>query len=228
MGVVAGRSIGEFRHLQRAQTNRPGILQALQGCRGRRRNEIASDFRAAGDQLAGVVIHVLVRQRHAVQRAATVTFRQRRVGSIGGRQRLLRFDRHEGVETGLPLRDPIETGLRRLPRREAPLGDRLRDRRQRHQGRFSAHLVDVHFAVLTACTRRNVAGSRSNGSVPAIGAKPSNAGPIEWAMRVATSVLTGTPATSAIALISLGLGLVMRYLAPLPARGCVPEPAMAM
>src|SRR5207302_9609757 len=89
-----------------------------------------------------------------------------------------------------------------------------------HQGRFSFHLVDVHFAVLAACTRRNVAGSRSKGSVPATGAKPSNAGPMELAMRVATSALTGTPATSAIALISLGVGLVMRRLSPLLARDC--------
>src|SRR6202011_6326491 len=94
----------------------------------------------------------------------------------------------------------------------------------RHQGRFGTGLVDVHFAafsgVLAPCTRRNVAGSRSNGSVPATGANPSNAGPMELAMRVATSALTGTPATSAIALISLGVGLVMRYLSPLLARGC--------
>jgi hypothetical protein len=33
-------------------------------------------------------------------------------------------------------------------------------------------------------------------------------------MRSATSALTGTPATSAMALISLGVGLVMRRLLP--------------
>ena len=37
---------------------------------------------------------------------------------------------------------------------------------------------------------------------------------MELAMRVATSALTGTPATSAIALISFGVGLVMPN--PLP------------
>ena len=50
-------------------------------------DEIAADLRAAGHDLARVVIHVLVRQRHAVQRAAIVAFRQRRVGGIGRRQR---------------------------------------------------------------------------------------------------------------------------------------------
>src|SRR5712675_1830458 len=51
-------------------------------------------------------------------------------------------------------------------------------------------------------------------------AKPSKAGPMELAMRAATSALTGKPATSAIALISLGLGFVMRDLLLLLARGC--------
>src|SRR6266478_1489593 len=57
--------------------------------------------------------------------------------------------------------------------------------------------------------RRNEAGSRSNGRVPAIAAKPSNAGPIELATRSVAAASKGMPATSAIALISLGLGLFM-------------------
>src|SRR6185437_7121409 len=105
---------------------------------------------------------------------------------------------HEGIETGLPLRNPREAGLRRLARGEVLLRDRLRDRGQRHQGR-----LDAHAGFPAACTRTKLAGSRSNGSVPATAAKPSNAGPMELATRAATSVLTGTPATSAIALISL-------------------------
>src|SRR5690348_112225 len=48
-------------------------------------------------------------------------------------------------------------------------------------------------------------------------AKPSKAGPMELEMRVAISSFTGTPATCAIAWISLVVGLVMRF--PLPARG---------
>ncbi len=75
MRIVAGRSIGEFRHLQRAQPNRAGILQALQCGRGHGGNEIAADTRAAGNHLARVVIHILVRQRYAVQRAADIALR---------------------------------------------------------------------------------------------------------------------------------------------------------
>src|ERR1700710_1872747 len=70
----------------------------------------------------------------------------------------------------------------------------------------------------------NVAGSRSKGSVPAIGAKPSNAGPMELAILAATSSVTGTPATSAVALICFAVGLVMWILLPLTARGCDPNP----
>src|ERR1700688_974267 len=141
-------------------------------------------------------------------------------------QRFVALDRHESVEARLPLRDAVETGLRHLARRKALPGDRACDLGQRQQCGFGGCLVNVHFAALmgvTACTSRKVAGSRSNGSVPATGAKPSNAGPMELAMRAATSALTGTPATSAIALISLGLGLVMRHWLLL-ARGCALTP----
>ncbi len=116
MRVVAGRPIGELDHLQRAQTYRAGILQALQRRRGRGRDEVAPDLRAAGDDLAGVVIHVLVRQRHAVQCATGAAFGERRVGGIGRGQRLVRLDRQERVETRLPLRDPVETGFCHLAR----------------------------------------------------------------------------------------------------------------
>src|SRR5215471_13737527 len=51
-------------------------------------------------------------------------------------------------------------------------------------------------------------------------AKPSKADPMELAMRVAASSSTGTPATSAIALISFAVGLVMLF--PLAARGYGP------
>ena len=69
MRVMPGRAIGEFHHLQRAEPDRAGILQALQRGRGRGRDEIPADLRAAGHDLALVVIHVLVRQWHAVQHA---------------------------------------------------------------------------------------------------------------------------------------------------------------
>src|SRR5581483_4392006 len=124
-------------------------------------------------------------------------------------QRALRLDRHEGVELRLPLRDPMQAGARNLVRGDLLVRDRLRDRGQRHQGRLGAHRE-----TFTVCASRKLAGSRSNGRVPLIGAKPSNAGPIELAMRSATAASTGTPATSATALISFALGVVMSRSLP--------------
>src|SRR5437764_7582634 len=144
-----------------------------------------------------------------MQRAARIASGERRVGRLGRLQRGFRFDRHESVEARLPLRDPLQTRLRHLMGGQALVGNRPGDRRQRHQGG-----PGVHVDTFAACTSRKLAGSRSNGSVPAIGANPSNAGPMELAMRVATSASIGTPAASAIALIAFGLGLVMPHSLP--------------
>src|SRR5581483_4996213 len=131
-------------------------------------------------------------------------FRKLGIGLAGRLQRRLRLDRHEGVQPRLPLRDAMQTGPRHLLRGHLLGCDRLGDRGQRHQGRLGAH--DDALAV---CTSRKVAGSRSNGNVPDTGSKPSKAGPIELPIRAATSASTGTPPASAMALMSLGLGLVM-------------------
>src|SRR5215469_5496520 len=220
MIVVAGRAIGELRHLQRAEPDGAGIFQPLQRRRGRARDEVAADQRAAGHDMAGVVIHVLVRQRHAMQRAAVLALGERCVGLAGCLQRLFGFDRHEGIELRLPLRDAMQAGARHFVRGELLAGDRLRDGGQAHQGGLGAH-----FTTCAVCIRRWDAGSRSNGSVPAIAAKPSKAGPIELDTRSATSALIGTPATSAIAMICFRLGLLMLVVpAVLPARGCDRSP----
>ena len=114
MGVVASRTIGEFRHLQRAEPDSARLLEPVQRRRGRGGDEIATDPRAAGDHPAGLVIHVLVRQRHAMQGPAGLTLGKRRVGQIRQRQRFIRLDRHERIEMGLPARDAIKTGLGHL------------------------------------------------------------------------------------------------------------------
>src|SRR3954469_1261204 len=139
-----------------------------------------------------------------MQRAARLVLRPRLVGGGGRFQRLLLFQRHEGVELRLPFPDPLQTGLDHFARRHALVGERLDNRGKRQQSRCAAHLVTLVF-----CTTRKVAGSRSNGSVPAIGARPSKAGPMELAILSATLLSTGSPVTSAIALISFPVGLVM-------------------
>src|SRR5262249_28377012 len=169
--------------------------------------EVGPDRRAAGPDMTRVVIHVLVRQRHAVQRTTALPPCELGIGFAGRPQRRFLFDRHEGVEPRLPLRDPVKTRLHKLARGNLLCRNRLCDCSQRHQGRLGAH--DDTFAT---CTSRKLAGSKSNGRVPETGSKPSKAGPIELAIRVATSASTATPPASATALMSFGVGLVMPRL----------------
>ena len=139
-------------------------------------------------------------------------FAERRVGGVGRRQRLLRLDRHEGIEARLPLRDPIETGLRRLARRQ-PLPARSPARPTSATSRPARCSSGGLSRRRRPARRRNVAGSRSNGSVPAIGRKAfERRADANWRCARRPRHSTGTPATSAIALISLGVGLVMRDL----------------
>src|SRR6516165_9811189 len=205
MRIVASRTIGEFRHLQRTEADRARVPQAPQGSRSGGRDKVAADQRTASHDIASVVIHVLVCQRYAMQRPTVAARSKRSVGLIRRLQRSFGLDRHEGVDMRLPARDPLQARARHLTRRQAPLGDRFGDRSQRHQRGFAAH-----GETFISCTSRKLAGSRSNGMVPATAAKPSKAGPIELAIRSATSASTPTPAMPAIAATSLGLGFVMR------------------
>ena len=84
--------------LQRAETERAGGLEPLHGGRGRGRDPALADLRAAVGELALGVVHVLVRERHAVQRALRLAGGQRAVGGLRGFQRLLGLDAREGVE----------------------------------------------------------------------------------------------------------------------------------
>ena len=69
VGVVAGRVLGELRHVQRSDCYRSGVFQSADG-RGRVGGpEGPADLGAACAELAGPVVHIFVRQRHAVQRA---------------------------------------------------------------------------------------------------------------------------------------------------------------
>ena len=170
-------------------------------------DEIAADLRAAGHDLAGVVIHVLVRQRHAVQRDRGSALCQRRIGVIGRLQRRFGLDRHEGVEAAAAIarsdagRTCVTSCEENLLRPRSPCATAVSDIRA------GSVLISTPSRV---CASRKVAGSRSNGSVPAIGAKPSNAGPIELAMRVGDLGAHGNAGDIGHRLDFLGVGLVMR------------------
>ena len=95
--------------------------------------------------MAGVVIHVLVRERHAMQRTADLALGKLGVGGLGRLQRGLRLDRHEGVEMRLPLRDAMQQRARHLVRGELLHRDRTRDLGERHQCGLGAHFATFAF-----------------------------------------------------------------------------------
>src|SRR5262249_20772979 len=69
MFVVARRAHGELGYGEMADRDRPRGVEALEQGRGVVRYKISADFRAAGANLASAIEHVLVRERHAMQRA---------------------------------------------------------------------------------------------------------------------------------------------------------------
>jgi hypothetical protein len=89
--------------MQRAEPDRPGGGKAGERSGRRRRDEAVADFCAAARRLAGNVIHVLVRQRHAGERPRLIVERGIGVGRRG--QSLLRLDAHEGIGHRLPALD---------------------------------------------------------------------------------------------------------------------------
>ena len=173
-------------------------------------HEIAADLRAAGHDLAGVVIHVLVRQRHAMQHAGVVALGERGIGGIRRGERFVRLDRHEGVEARLPLRDPVEAGLRHLAR-----GDFLRRRSPSRPTSATSRPVRCSFRHLRVLHQQKARGLEierqgAGDRRKAVEGRPDGIGDARRRLRCPT----GTPATSVIALTSLASGLVMLRLLP--------------
>ena len=180
MIVVAGRAVGELRHLQRAEPDRAGVLQALQRGRGRRRrrNRGGSASRRSRPCRRRNTCPCAPAARHAAARsvlplasAASASSAAFSALSASIAMKALSF----GCHCAMRCRQERVTSCEDT----CLVGDRLGDRGQRHQCGLGAHRDT--FAV---CASRKLAGSRSNGNVPAIGAKPSKAGPIELAIRV--------------------------------------------
>src|SRR5437868_2900470 len=67
MVVVAGGTVGEFRHVERADVERAGCIEPLERSGGLGRRPALADLRAAVRHLPRAVEHVLVRERYAGQ-----------------------------------------------------------------------------------------------------------------------------------------------------------------
>ena len=103
------------------------------------------------------VVHVLVRDRHAVQRAFRLAGRERAVGGLRGLQRILGLDARERVERRLPLVDAREQRLGDFHGRHLAPPDRGGEVLQ-------VHLCDIaHRLASFICTTRKLDGSVSSG-----------------------------------------------------------------
>ena len=125
MLVVAGGAGGELRHVEPAEIDRASPIEAREGAAVVVRDEVPADARAAGGDVARPVEHVLVRQRHAVQRAGRLAPRERRIGRCSALQRRLRLQGNEAVQHRL---EPLRAGNRgghHLDGGESPRGDRV-------------------------------------------------------------------------------------------------------
>ncbi len=117
--VVGHQPHGEGRRVGAPDEDGAGGAQV-----GRHRAVLGGDLVGEGDDAVGGGMAALVDvdldgHRHAVQRAERLAPCPRRVGGIGGGQRLGVHALHHGVERRVHLLEPREAGLGRLPRRGA-------------------------------------------------------------------------------------------------------------
>jgi hypothetical protein len=126
VGVVAGDAERELDHVQPADVDRPRRIEPRQHRRGRQRPMVAEQGRAVLAQLPGPVKHVLVRERHAAERAQVLAARPRLVGRRGRGQSALRVEpRHRAELSAAGLQRP-DRGFRRLARRHLARPDAAR------------------------------------------------------------------------------------------------------
>src|SRR5262249_27917357 len=118
-----------------------------------------------GRDAARAVEHVLMRERHAVQRAANASERRLRVERGGLLERAFAIDRDETIQVWLPALDARERCLGRFDRRELPRADGRGGLREGHQRRVGNRRRRVSFSdahdALRASTAKNALGSAS-------------------------------------------------------------------
>jgi len=156
--VMAGRADGELGHVQPAQVDRTGSGQPLHHGAGLFRPEILADLRTAGREAACGVVHVLVRQRHAVQRPQRLAPRAARIRRVRLGERFFGVDVDEAVQHRLDLLDPLQSRLGQFTRGDAPSVDGVRRLDERP-------LVRIGHRTPPPLRRALSAGSSSAGSV---------------------------------------------------------------
>ena len=125
--VVAGAAGRELGHVEGAEIERTGAVQALRrGC-GDGSNPVTQDCRSAGGHSSGAIEQVLVRERHPVQGSEVATAGDGLVGLRRGRERLVGVDADEGVGGRMQALDSLEARARALDARHLSGADGVGD-----------------------------------------------------------------------------------------------------
>ena len=162
MPVVAGGVEGELRHVEGRELDCAGGVEPGERVRGARRRALAQDLRAAGRDFARAVVHVLVRHRHAVQRAAPAAGRRVAVGGLRGRQGALGVDADETVQARLGLRRRARAPPP-SPARSAAAPPRIARQARSRRARAVRPRSSCHAACLRSSSKK-AAGSSSKAS----------------------------------------------------------------
>src|SRR5215471_20464829 len=195
---MPGRTVSKLGHVQRADTKRSGGGEPRQYGRGRRRDPPLAHLRAAFRQLALDVIHVLVRERHTIQRTFRLAARERAVRSLGSSQSFVLLDAYECVDGRLPASDPFKHPSRQLGRGEAAAAEGTCDLGKRQLCRI------LHRPISRRCTVAKLAGSLSSDRSTFAAAKRAAVGATAAAIRSASTGVSGTLAAAAMAVTRSG------------------------
>ena len=134
--VVPGRIGGEFRHIEAAEPHGAGVREPLDHRCGDGGPIVLENFGPAGRDLARAVVHVLMRERHAVQQPDARAAFERLVGFARGFERVLFLERDEAVELRLHRLRLVDAGTRQFDGGDFPATDRGRGLDERELGEF--------------------------------------------------------------------------------------------
>ncbi len=182
--VVTGGSERELRHVQRAELQRAGGVEALEQRRGPRGRHRVAGPRSVRGNPTGTIEHVLVREQGAVECGSRID-RWQAVATRGLRTRRLGVEAHEGIDPRLPVVDAREARIDELAARHAPGRERMHRRAQAPLAGI-VHGGSARVSSIAA----NPSGSASHGSQPvsaSVATTAATAAPAPVAMRCAAA-----------------------------------------
>src|SRR5262245_60467487 len=174
VGIVAGRVLGKLRHVQRTDSDRSGFFKPAYGCSRVGGPEGPADLGTACAKLAGPVVYILVRQRHAVQRAEKPPSLAQLVECICLLQGVLPVESDTRVESGCG-RETVQRSLGETDRCDLTVADGVAglDQGQPREVRSAHHFCRHGVRSLISCRATpKLDGSSSNAIWPRKRSKP--------------------------------------------------------